>query len=70
MEAPRDVIESFAEVRLPARADARLQHLMDRNTDGRLQPHERDELETLVELSEKLSLLRAKALHVLGRLPA
>jgi len=42
---------------------------MDRNTNGVLLPGERDELETLVELSETLALVRAKALDLLGRRP-
>jgi hypothetical protein len=42
---------------------------MDRNTDGTLRPDEKEELEALVELSETISLVRAEALHVLGRKP-
>lgn len=70
LETPRELVESFAEVRLPAKADAKLQLLMDRNTEGLLTPQERNDLEALVELSESLSLLRARALQVLGRKPA
>jgi hypothetical protein len=43
---------------------------MDRNTNGALTPGEREELEALVELSESIALVRAKALHLLGRKPA
>ena len=43
---------------------------MDRNTEGLLTDAERAELETLVELSEQLALVRATALHLLGRKPA
>jgi hypothetical protein len=67
MEAPVELIESFAAVRLPSKTDARLQWLMDRHSLGQLHPAEREELEGLVELSENLSLLRARALHLLGR---
>lgn len=42
---------------------------MDRNTEGFLTESERAELETLVELSEQLSLVRAQALQLLGRKP-
>jgi hypothetical protein len=70
IEAPRELVESFAELRFPAKTDALLQALMDRNTEGRLSPSERDELEALVELSESFALLRARALHLLGRRPA
>jgi len=62
-------MESVAALRLPPTADCRLQALMDRNTNGGLSPGEREELEGLVDLSETISLLRAEALHLLGRNP-
>ena len=67
---PRELIESVAGMRFPAKTDERLTWLMDRNTDGRLTPTERGELESLVELSESIGLIRAQALRVLGRSPA
>lgn len=69
ISAPVDWVESVSSLRLPARADRRLQDLMDRNTEGQLNRAERAELETLVELSESLSLVRAGAFHLLGRKP-
>ena len=42
---------------------------MDRNTEGRLTEPERAEMESLVEMSETISLVRAEALHLLGRKP-
>ena len=69
-DAPQDLLEMVAELKFPSKTDRRLQTLMDRNTDGTLTPEERDELESLVELSEKMALARAKALRVLGRRPA
>ena len=42
---------------------------MDRNTEGKLTAQEREELESLVDLSERLSLVRAEALRLLGRTP-
>ena len=42
---------------------------MDRNNDGLLTDLERTELAALAELSERLSLVRAEALHLLGRKP-
>jgi hypothetical protein len=69
ISAPVDWVESVSSLKLPARADRRLQELMDRNTDGQLNRSERAELETLVELSESLSLVRAEAFHLLGRQP-
>jgi hypothetical protein len=70
ISAPVDMVEAVAALRLPPRADRRLQELMDRNTNGVLSPGEREDLEALVELSESISLVRAKALHLLGRQPA
>ena len=67
--APVEWVESVSDLRLPPRADARLQQLMDRNTEGLLTQAEYAEFEALVELSEQLSLVRAQALHVLGRKP-
>lgn len=70
MEAPREMVEAVAGLQLPVKTDRRLQVLMDRNTQGSLDASEREELESLVELSETISLVRAKALHALGRKPA
>lgn len=67
--APRDLIEEIASLRFPPKADRLLQSLMDRNNEGRLSVEEGEELESLVELSESLSLIRAKALLLLGRRP-
>jgi hypothetical protein len=69
IEAPREMIEAVADLRLPPKVDRRLQGLMDRNNEGSLSAAERDDLEALVELSETISLLRARALHLLGRKP-
>jgi hypothetical protein len=70
VEAPRDLIEAVAALRFPAGADQRLQSLMDRNTNGQLTPVEREGLEALVELSETLTLIRARALRLLRGNPA
>ena len=56
-------------LRLPEQADRRLQQLMDRNNEQLLTEQERADLEALAELSEQLSLVRAEALHLLGRKP-
>jgi hypothetical protein len=69
MAAPIDWIESVGKLRFPSKADHRLQELMDRNNEGRLQNSEREELEAWVELSEQLSLVRAEALQILGKKP-
>lgn len=70
VEAPLELVEAVAALRLPVRADAKLQGLMDRNNEGKLTPTEREDLESLVELSETLAIVRARALNLLGRDPA
>ena len=69
IDAPVDWVESVGNLRLPAKADHRLQELMDRNNEGLLDADERGELEALAELSERLSLVRAEAMQILGRRP-
>jgi hypothetical protein len=69
VEVPLELVEALAELRFPPKTDARLQELMGRNTDRRLSEPERVELEALVELSERLALLRSQALRVLERRP-
>jgi len=64
--APVDWVESVGNLRLPPKADRRLQDLMDRNNEGLLNEREREELEALAELSEQLSLVRAEAMQVLS----
>ena len=70
VEAPVDLVESVPNLRLPPKEDDRLQELMDANTNGALTAAEHEQLESLVEWSESLSLLRARALRLLGEQPA
>lgn len=67
--APVDLLESMAHLRLPPWEDARLQQLMDANTDGKLTDDEIKQLADLVEWSESLSLIRARAIHTLAARP-
>ena len=67
--APTEWVETVSTLRLPPKTDRRLQDLMERNTEGQLTEEEQIDLESLVELSETLSLVRAKALLLLGRRP-
>jgi len=69
IDAPQEWVESVSDLRLPPKSDQRLQDLMDRNNEGLLTEAERADLESLVELSGRLSLVRAEALHLLGREP-
>ena len=68
-ESPTAVLEEVADLSFPPETEARMTWLMDRNTDGLLTDSERADLESLVELSESLSLVRAEAIHLLGRKP-
>ena len=69
LEAPVEMIEAVASLRLPPKADHRMQILMERNNNGLLTPSEREDLEALVEWSEEMALVRARALSLLGRKP-
>jgi hypothetical protein len=69
IHAPLHMVEAVAALRFPVVSDRRLQVLMDRNTEGELSAEEHDELESLAELSETISLVRADALALLGRKP-
>jgi hypothetical protein len=66
MCVPINWVESVSELKLPVKRHRRLQMLMDRNNEGQLTEEERSELESLVEMSQTLSLVRAEALHLLG----
>jgi hypothetical protein len=68
-DTPGELLEAMAALRFPPRTEARLRHLMDQNNEGLLTEQEREELESLVELNQELSLVRAGALRVLGRRP-
>ena len=70
ISAPEPWVRSVGDLRLPPQADERLQELMDRNNEGLLGGTERAELAALAEWSETVSLLRAEALQLLGRVPA
>lgn len=67
--APIDWVEAVGNLHFPSKTDHRLQQLMDRNNEGFLRESEKEELEALVELSERLSLVRGEALQILGKLP-
>lgn len=69
IDAPLQWVETVATLKLPEQADRHLQSLMDRNNEGKLTEQERAYLAELAELSERLSLVRAEALHLLGRKP-
>jgi hypothetical protein len=49
VEAPLELVEAMADMRCPAKIDAKMQLLMGRNANGQLTPNEREDLESLVE---------------------
>ena len=67
INAPIEWVQTVGSLSLPTKADERLQALMDRNNEGQLTAAERAELEALVEMSERLSLVRAEALQLLEK---
>ncbi len=67
--APPDWVDAVSQLKFPERTNRRMQSLMDRNNDGQLTESEREELASLVEMSESLSPVRAEALRLLGRKP-
>ncbi len=67
IEAPSEWIEELSSLELPPAAQKRLQALMDANNEGRLDPAESDDLRALVELSERLALVRGRARLLLQR---
>lgn len=69
IEAPREMVEAVADLRIPPGTNRRLQELMDHNTDGALTRAERKELKELVEWGETIAMIRAQAMRLLGRTP-
>ena len=65
----QDFLGELGGLQFSPEADARCQWLMERNNLGEITADERKELEGLVELSEWISLVRARALLMLGRSP-
>ncbi len=70
IDAPVDLMEAVAHLRLPSLADQQLQILMDAHTNGLLTETQKRQLEELVEWSESISLLRARAGQLLGECPS
>ena len=67
IDVPLRWVEEVATLVFPEKANQLLQQLMDRNNEGLLSDQARTGLAALVERNERLSLVRAEALHLLGR---
>jgi hypothetical protein len=61
IQAPFEYIEELAHLEFPASTRGKLRDLMDKNTDGTLSGEERRDLRALVELSERMALIRGQA---------
>lgn len=64
---PSQLAEELAQLSFTPRMNERLHLLLDKNSEGKITDVERDELESLVHLSETMSLFKAQALRFLGR---
>ena len=69
IEASPDWVQSVSRLSFPDQTNRRMQKLMDRNNEGKLSETEREELESMVAMSESIALIRAEALRMLGRKP-
>lgn len=63
----RDALETLGAFRFPPQLDKRLQELTDRNNEGLITAAERDQLEGLTELSDKIALHRAQVRILLAQ---
>ena len=63
LQAPREMVEAVAALRLPPRTDRRLQELMDRNNEGQLSGDELEDLESMLN-SVRQSALCGRMLSV------
>lgn len=70
IKVPVEWVEAIGQLCLTAKRDARFQQLVDGDIAGKLNADERAELEALIELNERLSLVRTEALLLLGRRPS
>jgi hypothetical protein len=69
ISVPAEWVEDVSGLSFPPKTDKRMQDLMHRNNEGKLSANELEELAALVEMSERLSLVRADALRLLQRSP-
>lgn len=65
IEIPIQFLEEMANFQFPGSTQERLDCLMDKNNEGLLEEDERQELWALVDINERVSLLKGKALLLL-----
>ncbi len=61
IEIPTKFLKEMADFQFPPSAQERLNQLMDKNNEGELNEPERAELSSLVELNERVTLLKSQA---------
>lgn len=66
VEIPVEFLEEMAHLEFPASTQQALSRLMDKNNEGKLSQDEREELRALVDLNERVSLLKGRAKLLLG----
>ena len=62
-----DLLEELAEFKFPRATQRRFTRLMDLNSEGGLSPEQRQELAGLVELSERIAIMKGRARLLLDR---
>ena len=61
IEVPLELLEEVAHLEFPPSTQQTLARLMDMNNEGQLSAEEREELQALVDLNERVSLLKGRA---------
>ncbi len=61
VEIPLELLEEVAQFEFPSTTQEALERLMDKNNEGQLSEEERRGLQALVDLNEKVALLRGRA---------
>ncbi len=61
VEIPLELLEEVAHLEFPPTAQQTLARLMDKNNEGKLSEEERKELQALVDLNERVSLVKGRA---------
>ena len=61
VEIPIQLHEEMASFQFPVSTQERLDRLMDKNNEGLLEKNEGEELQGLVDLNERVSLLKGRA---------
>lgn len=61
IEIPIQFLEEMANFQFPASTQEKLNQLMDKNNEGKLLEEEREELSALIEINERVSLLKGQA---------